>query len=354
VRAWLWIALAMIGLSGCATTGKKPVAPPKPEPLIIGQHDSPPFLNVSIATFVNENMGKSATSRIYAPIREAEVSYLPVLLRNTLNNAGHWGAVRVSPEPNPSSEVQVTAKVLASTALELKLHVTVVDSRGATWIDKDYDEAAGPQTYAGDIGDDAFQSLFNQIANDMYRALPAVDAKDLLRASALRYAISLSPQTFSRYLKTDNHGIMQVVGLPAQDDKMYHRVAKIRAAEYKFEDVMDDQYSAFYDRLRTTYPYWQQLSYELLHYNRHLNTTGSKSDIQPRVGTWSATRDVYDTFKEYKLNEDELRELATTFKSETHRNILALEGQVIELNGPLQDQYKKWRKILDQIYSLER
>lgn len=355
MRQWSSVLVVLV-LSACATHPAPAPAPSAPEALIEGKAE-PPFLNVSISAFTNDNLRKGGENRIYAPIREVEASYLPVLLRNALNDSGNWGAVRVTPLPNVSAEVQVAASIVTSTALELALHVTVTDSRGITWIDKVYDNRAGSQTYAGEVGDDAFRGLFNQVANDMYRAKRALaqdDVENMLRASMLRYAASLSPKAFSRYLVEDGHGVIQVVGLPAADDKMYARVQKIRDSEFKFEDAMDDQYSTFYQQLKTIYPYWQRLSYELLDYNNRLNATGSKYDEKERSGTWAATKDVYDTFKEYKLNEDELRELATTFKSETQRSTFRLEGRVIELSGPLQDQFKQWKKILDQIYTLER
>lgn len=357
---WICVVFAILLLPSCATKPEPPSASPAPpQVLITAQKRQPPYLNVNIAAFTNDTQGTGRLNRIYAPVREVEASYLPVLLRNALDDSGLWGAVRVAPGPNPSAEVQVTARILKSTALELKLHVDVKDSRGTTWLDKDYDDKARGAIYAdgNNIGDDAFQNLFIQIANDMYKVRAGLSqdtAGDITRAALLRYADTLSPQSFSRYLSTDSNGIVEVKGLPAQNDKMYLRVKKIRAVEYKFEDVMDEEYSRYYEKLRSVYPYWQRYSYELLSYNNHINSTDSVSGEKRRAGSWDATVDVYDTFKEYKLNEDELRELATSFKSETHRTALELEGHVIELKGPLTDQYRQWRKILSQIYTEER
>lgn len=352
-RCWTVVTAIML-LSACATH-PPPIRPR--ETLNVSGKNPTPYLNVSIAAFTNKGLGKGGQSRIYAPVREAEASYLPVLLRNKLNDSGHWGAVRVSPLPNPSAEVQVTASILKSTALELELHVNVKDSRGIDWLDKTYDIKARPADYAGNIGDDALQSVFNQVANDMYRARLALsqkDAKNLLRASKLRFAILLSPQSFSGYLAKGRNGVAHVVEMPASNDKMYARVTKIRAAEYKFEDIMNEEYSAFYRKLRTIYPIWQSDSYGLLSYNKHINKTGSKFDVKEDPNSWQATVNVYDTFKEYRLNDDELRELASTFKSETKPNSVAFEGRVVKLQGPLEDQYRQWRKILAGIYSAER
>ena len=346
-------------LSAACATHPTPSTTLEPSTLIVNQGKQQPFLNVSIAAFVNKSSDKGGLSRIYAPIREIEANYLPVLLRTTLNDSGNWGAVKVAPLPDPSSEVQVTASILESTALELRLHVHVEDSRKVIWVDKIYDARAQAGDYEDEknIGDDVFQPLFNRIANDIYRAragLSEHDGATILQASLLRYAIALSPETFSSYLIQDGKGAIKVAGLPAENDDMYLRVKKIRAVEYKFDDVMDEQFSSFFEKLRGVYPFWQRYSYELLAYNDHIKATGSTSDERAPAGSWAATEDVYRTYKEYKLNEDELRELAKSFKSETHRSVSELEGHEIELTGPLADQYRKWREILRKIYAEER
>ena len=351
-RCWT-VLIAIVAVGGCAS--RPPDIRPR-EPLIVSGENPAPYLNVSIAAFTNENLGKGGKNRIFAPIREAEADYLPVLLRNALNESGHWGAVRVLPAANPYAEVQVRASILKSNALGLKLHVDVNDSRGMVWLDKIYTVMAHPSDYTGDPGDDALGSIFNLIANDMYKARLGItrkDATNILRAAKLRFAASLSPQSFSSYLKKDAKGVVHIAELPARDDKMYARVTKIEGAEYKFEDVMNDQYSAFYQKLRVIYPVWQADSYELLKYNKYINAIGTKFDFKRDAGSWGATKDVYETFKEYKMNEDELRELASTFKSETKPGTLALEGHTIELQGPLEDQYRQWRKILARIYAAE-
>ncbi|NQV66698.1 MAG: hypothetical protein HQ497_15170 [SAR86 cluster bacterium] len=198
--------------------------------------------------------------------------------------------------------------------------------------------------------------MYHLIANDIYRArsqLTAFEATWIVRASLLRYANALAPQAFASYLAIDPQGIIEVTGLPALDDKMYQRVKKIREAEYRFTDLMDEHFNLFFDRLQTVYPYWQTYSYELLAYNDQIKTNGSVSNRR-RSGSWEATEDVYRTYKEYKMNEDELRELADSFKAEIHPTISMLEGSVIELKGPLEAQYEQWRSILREIYAQER
>ncbi len=349
-------------LSACAAERQTaPITVSAPEALIVAGIPTSPYFNISIAVFSNQGQAPEDSgriSRIYAPIHEAEANYLPIILRNSLIESGHWGAVRVGPSEDVAAELQISATILTSTALDLALHVKVVDSRGVTWLDSIYREQAQAAAYAVDeqLRQDPFQGLYNRIANDIYRTrsqLTDFDATWIVRASLLRYANALAPQAFARYLAIDPQGIIKVTGLPALDDKMYQRVKKIREAEYRFTDLMDEHFNLFFDRLQTVYPYWQTYSYELLAYNDQIKTTGSVSNRR-RSGSWEATEDVYRTYKEYKMNEDELRELADSFKTEIHPTISLLEGSVIELKGPLEAQYAQWRSILRDIYAQER
>jgi len=326
--------------------------------LIYAASQLPAYFNITITTFAYAEGDTDRIARIYTPIHEAEAHYLPVVLRNTLMESGHWGAVKVAPLTDASAEVQVSTTILTSTAQDLALQVRVTDSRGINWLDQTYSARASAADYAVDetVRGSPFQGLFNQIANDMYRArvaLSSTEANTIVRASLLQYAVALAPQAFSGYIQRDEQGVMQVSGLPALDDLMYLRVKKIRAAEYRFTDVMDEQFGRFYLKLQQVYPFWQRYSYELLAYNEHIQTTGSVSS-RPRSGSWAATENVYRTFKEYKMNEDELRELADSFKTEIHPTIAELEGKVIELSGPLEDQYRQWRALLQTLYIQER
>jgi hypothetical protein len=301
---------------------------------------------------------------IYQRVRTAEASYLPVVLRKTLQESRHWGAVRVIPEVDPTSEILITAKILESNALELSIKIHVVDASGVIWLDRVYTDTSTDHGYGYGTGFDAgvesdglkepFQDLYNEIANDMFRVLASKDDKQISRIldmSTLRYAIALSPKSFSGYLEVSTDGTMLVSGLPARNDKMYERAIKIRESEYRFIDVMDQQYDSFFTKMQRVYPYWRQYSYELMVYNSELERSGSG---KRRNNTWAILEDVYRTYQEFKLNEDALRELSVSFESEMKPTEAELEGRVVELSGTLHDQYNDWRELLREFYTLER
>jgi hypothetical protein len=353
------ILVTIVGLclSACGSKPTPPKAAPLRAPTSLLRAETPiaPNLNVSIKTFSNADTEGGRIGRIYAPIREAEASYLPIALRDTLIESGYWGAVKVGPSNDVAAELQVNAQIIASNALDLTLQVQVTDSRGIVWINQIYKEPAQTSAYLVDekVREDPFQSLYNRIANDILgvrQLMPDAEANTIMQAALLRYANALAPQAFAGYLTPDANGIIQVTGLPAVDDTMYARVKKIREAEYRFTDLMDEHFNVFHKRLQTVYPYWQTYSFELIDYNNDISTDRS----QRRSGSWAATEYAYRTYKEYKMNEDELRELADSFKAEIHPTISRLEGSVIELTGPLDAQYAQWREILRKLYVQER
>ena len=345
-------------LASC--TSAPQVQEPLPAPINVslnystgGQSASVSPLNVSIVLFAAEAPGTGTVSRIYGPIREVESAYLPVQLRNTLDESGYWGAVNVVPSKDVAAELLVTGSIVESDAVSLELAIEVRDSRGRVWLNKVYRDYATDYGYETleNTAKDPFQDLFNQIANDMSEVQLLLQPDDYIRildTSMLRYDMLLSPEAFARYLVIDDSGEIQVQGLPARNDPLYNRVRRIRDREYSMQDVVDEHFEDFYDNMQKIYPYWRQSSYELLVYNNQLENREYRGS---RSGSWAAVESVYRTYKELKLNEDELRELASSFEREISPTVTVLEGRVIELQGTLADQYKTWRKLLRGIYA---
>ena len=134
---------------------------------------------------------------------------------------------------------------------------------------------------------------------------------------------------------------------------MYMRVKDIRESEYKFVDLVNEQFENFYRKMKLTYAYWRRYSYELTAYNTRIEKAGTKGKRPPR-GSWAAMESVYKTYRESKLNEDELRQMAASFDSEISQTVTELEGNMITLSGSLRSQYEEWRQLLRKIYAVER
>ena len=349
----------LLVIAACATT---PVVEQQPETvdLIRASVRQNPTLNISVIVFDKgltsdrQNIG----SKVFAPLRAAEAGYLPFALRETLVESGHWGAIRVLPEVDPTAEVLVTAEILLSDGVELKLHVRASDSTGRIWLDREYSDWATDHAYKFDEENlvEPFQDLFNKVANDMYMVranMAELELSHVLDTATLRYALALSPQAFGEYITVTDDGLIQMSGLPARDDAMYVRVNKIRESEYTFIDTVDEQFENFYKKMRLTYAYWRRYSYELIEYSKKIEQSGSIG-TRSQEGSWASMENVYKTYKESKMNEDSLREMAASFDNEISPTVTELEGTVIRLNGSLQAQYEEWRRLLQEIYATER
>ncbi|MFT7688085.1 MAG: hypothetical protein ACI9FB_003445 [Candidatus Azotimanducaceae bacterium] len=352
------LVLCTFIITGCASVKKEAVvdfpAPLNSKLMITG---TTPFhrYNISIVNFDVSKLSQ-VTSRSKANLLFAESSYMPVVLKNTLLNSHHWGAVRVLPTSDPSAELMVRTVVNYADAVQLNLSVQVSDSSGRIWIEKNYSDTSLDHRYMpAALGDeDPFQDLYNTIANDIYLRsiqLTKEQSSRILDMSMLRYAIALSPDAFESFLE-DGPVESTLLGLPARNDPMYERVKKIRETEYRFIDVLDSQYQLFFDKMQDAYPYWREYSFELMVYNDKLESEGSLS--KRRGGTWESLERVYKTYKEYKLNEDELRELSNSLSTEIKPTVAELDGHVIELVGSFSTQYAEWREILAKLYEAER
>jgi len=356
------LVLCLSLVTACATTQPPPPVEQKPRTIKLLKSSSSrdKSLNVSIVAFSTKNStdsGSSRKSQFVSRLKSSESSYLPVLLQKTLVESAHWGAVRVLPETDPTAEILVTAEILDSTALELSLKIQIKDSRGVVWVDQIYSDLATEKDYQFNQGilAEPFQDLYNEIANDMsamQNSLSEREVSNILDIATLNYAIALSPRSFSQHLETNKKGIAELSRLPASNDPMYTRVRNIRDSEYLFIDTMHEKFAEFFNRMQRVYPYWRKYSYELDVYNARLKQTGSKHSRKAN-GKWQAFEDVYKTYKEYKLNEDELNELGDSFESEITPTVTGLEGNVIELSGSLATQYEEWRNILQEIYAVE-
>jgi hypothetical protein len=313
-------------------------------------------LNVSLMLFDPGLTEDESDSGPFAQLRHAEAHYLPHVLKDTLDASGHWGGVRLLPEIDPTAELQITGTILESNGVELKLHLRASDTTGRVWLDKIYTDFAIDHAYAMQLNylDDPFQDGFNLIANDLATAreqLTPVELGQVLDTSLLRYGIALSPESFSEYLVTNDAGLVEISRLPHREDPMFNRVKSIRESEYAFTDTVGEHYDALFHRMGETYTYWRRYSYELIMGNRSL--AGSDARSGAKSGTFRAMEKVYKAYREWRMNEDALREITASFDDEITPTVIEIEDRVINLSGSLHSQYAAWRKLLREIYTTE-
>lgn len=381
----LWFLLGLMALlTSCATTE---IVTTTSEPAMVAQVpiEDALRLDVMILPF-DPNLERieavESDIPISAEVRRAESRYQAYHLKETLEQTGNWGVVRVIPSPTNFQPLLVQAKILASDGENLRLFVKATDAAGSVWINKEYSDSASKYAYQS-VREDPFQDIYNQVANDLLKAHQARNASSIINiqnVARLKFAADLSPESVSNYLQTDRRGRVTVTQLPAENDLVMRRVGRLREQENLFVDTMDDYYLNFYRNVKPSYDEWRYATYDEAVRLRQMQKqarnrllagaaliaggvyAGSQSETWAGdaaaagavVGGIGAVKSGMDRYKQAEIHEQALAELTQSLGMEIEPNVLQIEGQSIELEGTLDAQYGQWRRILKEIYAADQ
>ena len=366
-KGWVLLALLCFPVFLATTTLAQAPADPALVAHPVGQvdlrvdHSTPEqrMLDIGLAIFspgIPLNEASHSMLGIFPEIRKAEAQFMPVLLRQVLLTANAWGVVRVLPDEQIISELLVTGKIRQSNGSRLELAIKAMDATGRQWLDKTYVDEASPLDYPVTEGSDPYIDLYRQIANDLLEYRQGLDERQLgaiRQVAFLRYAASLSEEAFGGYLQQDEQGIYSVVRLPADGDPMIARVERIRDQEHLFVDTVDEQYVDLFNEMVATYSLWREYSREQAIYKEDYQERAQTKERIGRRGTFSAMEQTYNTYKQTKIQEQDLDEMATGFNNEVAPTVMESSGRVFRLSGNLNSQYNEWRGILREIFELE-
>jgi len=381
----LWFLLGLMALlTSCATTE---IVTTTSEPAMVAQVpiEDALRLDVMILPF-DPNLERieavDSDIPVSAEVRRAESRYQAYHLKETLEQTGNWGVVRVIPSPTNFQPLLVQAKILASDGENLRLFVKTTDAAGSVWINKEYSDSASKYAYQS-VREDPFQDIYNQVANDLLKAHQARNASSIINiqnVARLKFAADLSPESVSNYLQTDRRGRVTVTQLPAENDLVMRRVGRLREQENLFVDTMDDYYLNFYRNVKPSYDEWRYATYDEAVRLRQMQKqarnrllagaaliaggvyAGSQSETWAGdaaaagavVGGIGAVKSGMDRYKQAEIHEQALAELTQSLGMEIEPNVLQIEGQSIELEGTLDAQYGQWRRILKEIYAADQ
>jgi hypothetical protein len=319
-------------------------------------------------------------------IREAEARFIPVHLRDTMEKTGYWGGVRVVPELTEGGEMWVSGTILASDGESLQLEITAQDATGRKWFRRNYGLTLTPDSNISSNGHDAdaFQDLYNLIANDLayYRnGLSPADITRIRHVAEMRFAADLAPDAFSRYLVNED-GIHSIVGLPAVDDPMYQRIQLIRERDFMLIDTLNGHFDNYYYEMAEPYTEWRRARSEEAEALRKIKRDANKHKAlgiaaivgaialemlgngDVRVST-QTLRDVmvlggvyavktgFEKDSESAIHRAAIEELDASFSAEAQPLVVNVEGETHELTGSAETQYAKWRDLLRRIYASE-
>jgi hypothetical protein len=385
MRARAWVAVALI--LALATTPLGAGSNQRVE-AVLADTETPEhlLLDVGIHVFdpglVEDDEHMLEEQGIYPGVRKSEARFIPFHLKNTLESTGHWGAVRVLPSGDEAIDVRVSGEIVLSTGKAMVLKVRMSDARGRVWREKRYKHQADPLAYTEiRLEDrDPYQNLYNRIANDMLEELQRLDEADILEireVARLRFAAELAPVVFAEYVRTDKKGRHRIERLPAEDEPMMDRIARIRERDYMFVDTLNEYYADFYARMGEPYDDWRRYSFEeqmaLQAIRREARTkkilgglmilgaamAGGGSTVErvardaAAIGGAITLKNGIEQGKEGKIHVEALKELAASFDAEMEPLLVEVDGQTLRLEGSAETQYAEWRRLLAEIFATE-
>ena len=336
-------------------------------------------LDIGIITLdpnIPNDIEESNENLVVPDVRRAESRYIAYHLKNTLENTGNWGAVRVLPNSTESSHIEISGKILSSDGEMLRLKITAIDSKKNKWIDRIFEDRATGLGYENPT-EDPFQDLYNEVANELLAfktSLSLRDSANIKEIAKLRFARDLAPEKFDGYLVEDQNGSFRIEQLPASNDPMMIRVAQLEELDFLFIDTLDTHFNKFYRETQASYDEWRRTTFsealrlrELQKEARRRIAAGalmivgaiaaegssSAAAYTGAIGGVTAIRQGLSKRVQAKNQELRLRELNEALASEITPYVLDIEGKTIQISGSAEQQFKEWKTLLKRIYADE-
>ena len=385
-RCFLLISLGLVYLSGCSTHTVKTTAY---TPIVQdSQNINEDFLlDVGVAIFDPgiDELDDDQEQLTNHQVRLAESRYAPYLLSETLQRSANWGIVRLMPNANSPMDVFINGVILESNGETMSMRVSVSDSTGRRWYQKEYDQAISQFSYdpSQRQRNDPFQILYNNIANDLLewrqKNISEADINEIRTISEMLFARRFSSQVFDSYLAQDRYGVYQITSLPSDDDPLLQRIRDIRERDFMFIDTVQDYYATYVRQMRLPYDSWREQSYYETIELRELEASARRRFIAgaatvvagiaaatqgnnygTQIGGAAAVgagayliRSGFDKRAEAQMHMEALEELGQSLEDEVAPQVISLEDRSITLTGSVEEQYEQWREILADLYAAE-
>lgn len=324
-------------------------------------------------------------TRIYPEVRMAEARYLPYHIKTTLQGTGFWGAVRVVPSADVSTDILVSGLIEQSDGEFITVEMQARDATGRFWFEKSYAMQTGISSYAEyrDRTQDPYQKIFNDFANDLHAYVLTLDPKDISRirqVSELKFFADMAPTAYGEHLAQDKDGVVTVQRLPAENDPMVDRLRQIRERDRLVVDTLNEHYANFYYGIALPYEGWRKRTREqsvayrqsraaamrrailgaaVVVGSASINTSGdyySAERIAQNVAInkgWNSIINAFGQYRSANIHREEIKELSESFVAEAAPMVVQVQGESMRLTGTAEAQYESWRKLLRDIYETE-
>ncbi|MCB1646162.1 MAG: hypothetical protein KDI36_11950 [Pseudomonadales bacterium] len=385
LKQWLSATAILVMALGMASCGTTTVVRANSTPAIQSSGEQPEIMYLDIGILplepnIPETEAEQQKQLIIPDVRRAESRYIAYHLKDTLEQTGHWGAVRVLPRASEAVHLTMSGEIIESNGESLEARIMVRDATGKVWFNQIFKDGASKYSYRAPR-EDPFQDFYNDVANAVLAArdkITAEDAGTIQRIASLRYAADLSPDAFDGYLQ-ESRGRYRIAQLPADSDAMLGRVSRIRERENMFVDTLDDYYGQFYRDMKPSYDEWRNATYDESLSLKEMKAKAFKQYLAgvaliagglygaTESNTWAgqaagaaavgggvmAIKAGMDRTREAEIHAQSLHELSQSLGAEITPHVLSIEGRTVELTGTADAQYDEWRRILREIYAEE-
>ncbi|HIL97478.1 MAG TPA: hypothetical protein EYG51_16415, partial [Pseudomonadales bacterium] len=115
----------LLGASGCSTTEivKANSTPARQASIALPTHLYMDIGIIPLETGIPDTEEELKKQLIIPDVRRAESQYIAFHLKDTLEQTGNWGAVRVTPDSSDAIDVEVSGKILGSDGELLRIHL---------------------------------------------------------------------------------------------------------------------------------------------------------------------------------------------------------------------------------------
>ncbi|MBM3514936.1 MAG: hypothetical protein FJX59_14670 [Alphaproteobacteria bacterium] len=376
------------GSSGSMATGPRLMSSAEvretPKPLEANVTQADQTLDVTVVAFDPglPKDPKKFDKNTWPELRRSEGRYVAVQVRDALVAKEKFGAVRVTPDANFSSDLYVQGRIVESNGESLRVDVTVSDATGKTWYTKKYAHKVNTSWYrsARNKGVEPFQPLYSQVANDLADRLTktkGATVSEIKSVAAMRFAQNLSPDSFTDALKVKG-GRASLIRLPAESDPMMKRVAAVRLRDQMFVDNLQPVYEQFAGNMKDSYQVWQSQSCAEVERQREASGAAvmkglaslaliagavALSDNNTSAGNTAAViagtagvmvaMDAWKDTQEAKVHRGVIDELANSIDGQMATRVIEMDKQTVTLTGNMEEQVQQWRKVMAQIWEAE-
>ncbi len=328
----------------------------------------------------------TANLGIWPELRRAESTRFALNMKTALEDTKAFGAVRVVPSPVVTADFYVQGKIINSNGEDVEIEITAYDISGRKWFTKSFSHRVDEKFYNTyrNKGKDSYEPVFKKAAEYVVEQLKKQDEnylRGLPPLKQIRFASSLSEETFAKYMTSDGKRI-KLVALPAESDPMLQRVNVIRVRDQLFIDRMQSHYMEFNSKLNESYLVWQERTLPEAKAARKAKSAGSmktflgalaiglavagasRDDYSYDSGTRAATaaalvggvlaiRSGLQDNAESRVHLDALNELGESLDLELGPQVVEFENETAQLVGNASEQYGQWIEFLRKIYELE-